>query len=74
MEGLQNILYHNNGDGTFTDVSASSGIAKYVGKGMGVAFADYDNDGGRIFSSPTIRIATFFFIMSRMERFEKPRF
>jgi enediyne biosynthesis protein E4 len=45
FQGTQNILYHNNGDGTFTDVSASSGIAKYVGKGMGVAFADFDNDG-----------------------------
>jgi hypothetical protein len=43
--GLPNLLYHNNGDGTFTDVSESSGIFKHVGKGMGVAFADYDNDG-----------------------------
>jgi hypothetical protein len=44
-EGEPNILYHNNGDGTFTDVSAASGIGKMVGKGMGVAFADYDGDG-----------------------------
>jgi hypothetical protein len=43
--GLPNTLYHNNGDGTFTDVSAASGIRQYVGKGMGVAFADYDGDG-----------------------------
>jgi hypothetical protein len=43
--GLPNLLFHNNGDGTFTDVSESSGIFKHVGKGMGVAFADYDNDG-----------------------------
>jgi len=43
--GLPNLLFHNNGDGTFTDVSESSGLLKYVGKGMGVAFADYDNDG-----------------------------
>lgn len=45
FEGTPNILYHNNGDGTFTDVSEQSHIARYVGKGMGVAFADYDNDG-----------------------------
>jgi len=45
FEGQPNILYHNNGDGTFTDVSERSGIAGSVGKGMGVAFADYDNDG-----------------------------
>jgi hypothetical protein len=44
-QGLANTLYHNNGDGTFTDVSKTSGIAAYVGKGMGVAFADYDHDG-----------------------------
>ena len=43
--GTPNILYRNNGDGTFTDVSEQSGISKYVGKGMGMAFADYDGDG-----------------------------
>ena len=43
--GMPNILYRNNGDGTFTDVSEPSHISQYVGKGMGVAFADYDNDG-----------------------------
>ncbi|HLY15797.1 MAG TPA: CRTAC1 family protein [Bryobacteraceae bacterium] len=42
---LPNTLYHNNGDGTFTDVSAATGIAAVRGKGMGVAFADYDHDG-----------------------------
>lgn len=43
--GSPNILYRNNGDGTFTDVSEQSHILQYVGKGMGVSFADYDNDG-----------------------------
>ncbi len=43
--GTPNILYRNNGDGTFTDVSEESRIAQYVGKGMGVSFADYDDDG-----------------------------
>ncbi len=43
--GTPNILYRNNGDGTFTDVSRQSHISQYVGKGMGVAFADYDDDG-----------------------------
>jgi hypothetical protein len=42
---LRNTLYRNNGDGTFTDVSAETGISKVEGRGMGVAFADYDNDG-----------------------------
>ena len=39
------ILYHNNGDGTFTDVSQKSGIASKRGRALGVAFADYDGDG-----------------------------
>ncbi len=38
-------LFHNNGDGTFTDVSLRSEIAMHPGKGMGVAFADFDQDG-----------------------------
>ena len=42
---IPNALYHNNGDGTFTDVSHQFGIDKFLGKGMGVAFADYDHDG-----------------------------
>jgi enediyne biosynthesis protein E4 len=40
-----NILYHNNGDGTFTDVSQPSGITGKRGRALGVAFADYDEDG-----------------------------
>src|ERR1035437_618861 len=42
--GLPDQLFHNNRDGTFTDVSESSGIARHIGKGMGVAFADLDGD------------------------------
>jgi enediyne biosynthesis protein E4 len=44
-EATTNILYHNNGDGTFTDVSARAGVAVGGGKALGVAFADYDQDG-----------------------------
>ena len=42
---ITSILYHNRGDGTFEDVSQRSGIALKNGKGLGVAFADYDGDG-----------------------------
>jgi enediyne biosynthesis protein E4 len=38
-------LYHNNGDGTFTDVSQQSGIGLKGGNGLGVVTFDYDNDG-----------------------------
>jgi hypothetical protein len=44
-EGLPDSLYHNNGDGTFTDVSAASGIRAHIGKGMGLGVADFDDDG-----------------------------
>ena len=43
--GVTNVLFHNNGDGTFEDVSSKAGIANPAGKGLGVAFADYDDDG-----------------------------
>jgi hypothetical protein len=38
-------LFHNNGDGTFTDVSKSSGIADHLGKAWGVVATDINNDG-----------------------------
>jgi enediyne biosynthesis protein E4 len=43
--GQPNMLFRNNRDGTFTDVSESAGIGKHIGKGMGAAFADYNDDG-----------------------------
>ena len=38
-------LHRNRGDGTFEDVTVRSGIGRYKGRGMGIAFADYDQDG-----------------------------
>ena len=38
------ILYHNNGDGTFTDVTAKAGLSKALGNGLGVAINDVDLD------------------------------
>ena len=43
-ERFWNRLYRNNGSGTFTDVTAEAGV-RGTGYGMGVAAADYDNDG-----------------------------
>ncbi|HVT93056.1 MAG TPA: CRTAC1 family protein [Bryobacteraceae bacterium] len=42
---LRNALYKNNRDGTFTDVTAKAGLTGGDSFGMGVAAADYDNDG-----------------------------
>ena len=38
-------LFRNNGDGTFTDVTKSAGIYNTTGKGLGVVWGDYNNDG-----------------------------
>lgn len=42
--GIPDKLFRNDGDGTFTDVSQSSGIAKGAGKGLGVISADFNGD------------------------------
>jgi hypothetical protein len=42
---VSSVLLHNQGDGTFSDASASSGIAAHPGKALGVAIHDYDRDG-----------------------------
>lgn len=44
-EGVTNLLFHNEGNGRFRDVTDASGIGAAKGKGMGVAFNDYDGDG-----------------------------
>jgi len=43
--GIANVLYRNNGDGTFTDVTKDAGVANPSGMGLGVVCGDYDNDG-----------------------------
>ena len=43
--GISDVFYHNNGDGTFSDMSEKSNVMKGKGKGLGVIPADFDNDG-----------------------------
>ena len=45
FQSVTHLLYRNQGDGTFRDVSTSAGIAAHPGKGLGVAVNDYDLDG-----------------------------
>jgi enediyne biosynthesis protein E4 len=45
FEPLGNVVLRNNGNGTFSDVSAASGIGAYRGNGLGVVIGDYDEDG-----------------------------
>src|SRR6266446_7160569 len=44
-QGMPLTLYHNNREGTFTDVSAQSGLEKLVGRGLGVVAVDVNDDG-----------------------------
>ncbi|HYP14659.1 MAG TPA: VCBS repeat-containing protein, partial [Bryobacteraceae bacterium] len=45
FQGVPNLLYRNDGGGKFTEVAVRAGVADGAGKALGVAFADYDNDG-----------------------------
>jgi len=45
FDGIADVLYRNNDDGTFTNVTQVAGVFNSSGKGLGVIFGDYDNDG-----------------------------
>ncbi len=45
FKGTASYLYHNNGDGTFSDVTKGTDIARSIGKGLGVVATDINNDG-----------------------------
>ncbi len=45
FKAATHLVYRNNGDGTFTDVSAKSGVTAAPGKGLGIAINDFDRDG-----------------------------
>ena len=64
-------LYHNNGDGTFTDVSRSSGIGIKGGNGLGVVTFDYDNDGWQDIFIANDHMANFLFHNNRDGTFKE---
>jgi hypothetical protein len=57
-------LFHNNGDGTFTDVSKTAGIASHLGKAWGVVAADINNDGWMDLFVTNDTVANFLFLNS----------
>lgn len=63
--GQRPALYHNNGDGTFTDVSESSGVGAKPGNGLGVVTFDYDNDGWQDIFIANDGMANFLFHNNR---------
>jgi hypothetical protein len=66
----QSWLFHNNGDGTFTDVSQSSGIAERRGKALGVVATDINNDGRLDLFVANDTVADFLFVNRGNGRFE----
>lgn len=58
-------LYHNNGDGTFTDVSEKSGLGLKPGNGLGVVTFDYDDDGWQDVFIANDSMANFLFHNNR---------
>ena len=64
-------LFHNNGDGTFTDVSKSSGIGNYLGKAWGVVATDINNDGRLDLFVANDTVANFLFANRGNGRFEE---
>jgi hypothetical protein len=45
LKGARDVLYHNNGNGTFTDVTERAGIDRTASRGLGAVWGDYNNDG-----------------------------
>ncbi|HET8549693.1 MAG TPA: CRTAC1 family protein, partial [Bryobacteraceae bacterium] len=71
---LPNQLFLNNGDGTFRDISASSGIRAHPGKGMGAAVADYDDDGLMDIFVANDKVYNFLFHNKGSSKFEEIAF
>ena len=67
-------LFHNNGDGTFTDVSQKMGIADNPGKSWGVVATDLNNDGRMDLFVANDTVANFLFMNRGGKRFEEVGF
>jgi hypothetical protein len=73
-KGQKTKLYHNNHDGTFTDVSDASGVGKPESKGMGVVLADFNNDGWTDIAIANDSWPNFLFINKHNGKFEDVSF
>lgn len=60
-QGVPDVLFHNNGDGSFSDVSQTAGIAIRAGKGLGTVTGDYDGDGWPDIYIANDRVRNFLF-------------
>jgi hypothetical protein len=67
----QSWLFHNNGDGTFADVSQTSGIAEHRGRALGVVATDINNDGRLDLFVANDTVENFLFVNRGNGRFEE---
>ena len=73
-KGTPNQLFLNQGNGTFKDISAESGIRAHPGKGMGIGLADFDLDGWMDFFVANDRVYNSFFHNKGNGKFEEVSF
>jgi hypothetical protein len=73
-KGLPNSLFRNEGNGTFTDVSAAAGVRAHVGKGMGLGVADFDGDGWVDVFVSNDAVPSFLFMNDRDGTFKESAF
>jgi len=70
-EGVDDVLYRNDGDGTFTDISVEAGVSGHDGKGLGVIFTDTDGDGDADIYVANDSVMNLFFRNLGSGRFEE---
>ncbi len=74
FNGRTSVLYHNNGDGTFTEVGHNSAIGKVLGKAFGVVATDINNDGLMDLLVANDTVANFLFVNRGNGQFEEIAF
>jgi hypothetical protein len=74
FNGRPSVLYHNNGDGTFTEVGYKSGIGRILGKAFGVVATDINNDGLMDLFVANDTVANFLFVNRGNGHFEELAF
>ena len=71
---LADVLYRNDGDGSFTDVTREAGVYRTDGNGLGVVFGDYDSDGWTDIYVANDAVPNFLFHNTGAGRFEEVGF
>ena len=70
-DGVADVFYHNNGDGTFADFTAAAGLDNGTGKELGVVFGDVDLDGDQDLYLANDKTSNFLYINDGKGNFEE---